>query len=55
MITGLAILLVWCVNASICAYINIGNKTRIPRNTIDFFKLTFLPYLLTHLKEVRRK
>lgn len=39
--------------AIICAIINIVITTRIPISFWDFIKLTFLPYLLLHLKEVR--
>lgn len=47
------ILLIWGVQALICAIINAIYANRIPRNFLDFLKLTFLPWLLLHFKDAR--
>lgn len=47
------VLLVWVLNMAICAAINVFNETRIPRSLFDLLKLTFLPYLLGHLEDVK--
>ena len=39
----------------VCAIINAINTTRIPKSGWDFMKLTFLPWLLLHLDDVRVK
>jgi len=49
------ILLAYLINLFICGIINMFNLTRIPNSFKDFIKLTFLPYLLAHLKEVKYK
>jgi hypothetical protein len=49
------ILFGYLVQAVICAIINILVATRIPRSGIDFLRLTFLPWLLLHLDEVKLK
>jgi hypothetical protein len=36
-----------------CAIINVINTTRMPKSGWDFMKLTFLPWLLLHLDDVR--
>ena len=45
-------LLIYFFQFVVAAIINIGNYTRIPRGFVDFVKLTFLPYVLTHLKDI---
>lgn len=49
------ILLGYLVQVLVCAIINAAVVTRIPTNGWDFVKLTFLPWLLLHLDEVRSK
>jgi len=51
----LYILLGYLVQMLVCAIINAVVATRIPKNEWDFVKLTFLPWLLLHLDEVRFK
>ena len=47
------IVMIYGVQALICAIINAINANRIPRNFFDLLKLTFLPWLLLHLKEAK--
>jgi hypothetical protein len=47
------IVIIYVVQALICAMINVVNANRIPRNFFDLLKLTFLPWLLLHLKEAK--
>lgn len=49
----MCIILLYIIQMLICATINVIVATRIPKNFVDFLKLTFLPWLLIHLKEVR--
>jgi hypothetical protein len=49
------ILLGYLVQMLVCAIINAAVATRIPKKKWDFVKLTFLPWLLLHLDEVRFK
>ena len=46
------IVLGYLANIVISGIINIFNTTRIPNNGWDFIKLTFLPYVLFHLKDI---
>jgi len=47
------IVMIYLVQAIVCAIINAVNANRIPRNFFDLLKLTFLPWLLLHLKEAK--
>ena len=49
------ILMGYLVQAFVCAIINAINATRIPTSGWDLIKLTFLPWLLLHLDDVRIK
>ena len=51
--TILIILLVYFIQAFICAIINASVPNRIPNGFKDFVKMTFLPWLLLHMKEAR--
>lgn len=51
--TTLIILLIYLIQALICAIINAIVPNRIPRNFKDLAKLTFLPWLLLHIKQAR--
>lgn len=53
MTTVFIILLVYLFQALICAIINASIPNRIPRGFKDFAKMTFLPWLLLHMKEAR--
>ena len=44
--------LIWLIQVAICAIINAINTTRIPKSLWDLAKLTFLPYVITHLKKI---
>ena len=48
------ILIGWIINAWISTGINTMNSTRRPRNFGDFMKLTFTPYILLNLKNIRK-
>ena len=49
------ILFGYLIQMLVCAIINAAVATRIPKSGLDFIKLTFLPWLLLHLDEVRFK
>jgi len=51
--TLLIILLVYLIQALICAIINVSVPNRIPNDFKDFAKMTFLPWLLLHMKDAR--
>ena len=51
--TILIILLVYLVQALICVIINASVPNRIPNGFKDLVKMTFLPWLLLHMKEAR--
>jgi len=51
--TILIILLVYLIQALICAIINASVPNRVPNGFKDFAKMTFLPWLLLHMKEAR--
>lgn len=51
--TILIILLVYLFQALICVIINASVPNRTPKGFKDFAKMTFLPWLLFHMKEVR--
>ena len=51
----LLILMIYLIQAAICALINAINSTRLPRSVTDFIKLIFLPYVLLNLKKIRKK
>ena len=36
----------YMLNMSICSFINAIKDTRFPKSVFDFFRLTFLPYIL---------
>ena len=40
------IVMIYLLNMIICASYHYTNATRGPRNTLDFMKLTFLPYVI---------
>ena len=42
----LIIILIWAIQAYISGTINECNSTRTPTGIFDFFRLTFLPYIL---------
>lgn len=44
---------VYLLNIVICAFINSHNSTRLPRDLVDFLKLTFLPYVLFNLEKIK--
>ena len=48
------IILVYLLNMLICTFYHIINATRSPRNTWDFIKLTFLPYVIFMIINKRR-
>ena len=48
------IILVYLLNMCICSIYHIINATRNPRNTWDFIKLTFLPYVIFMIINKRR-
>ena len=48
--TMIIILIFYLAQALICAIINTSVLNRIPKNFKDFAKLTFLPWLLLHMK-----
>lgn len=52
--TVLIILLCYLFQALICGIINASVPNRTPRGFKDFFKITFLPWLLLHMKEATR-
>lgn len=52
--TFLTILLIYYVQFLICAVINMLSPNRIPKDIKDFFKMTFLPWLLLNLKNVKQ-
>ena len=45
-------LLIYFFQFAVAVIINFVNCTRFPRGFVDFVKLTFLPYVLTHLKDI---
>jgi len=44
--TILISILLWAVQAFVAGIINEDNSTRIPTGIFDFFRLTFLPYII---------
>ena len=38
----------------ICYVIHIYNKSKIPKNYIEFLKLSWLPYVLMNIKEIKK-
>lgn len=52
--TFLTILLIYSVQFLICAVINMLTPNRVPKGIIDFLKMTFLPWLLLNLKNVKQ-
>lgn len=52
--TFLIILLIYWVQFMICAVINLAANNRKPKSIIDFLKMTFLPWLLLNLKNVKQ-
>ena len=51
--TFLIILLIYWAQFIICAVINATTPNRVPKGIIDFIKMTFLPWLLLNLKNVK--
>lgn len=51
--TILIIISVYLIQVFICAIINASVPNRIPNGFKDFVKMTFLPWLLLHMKEAR--
>lgn len=45
---------IYLYNALVCAIINLINGSRIANDWPEFFKMTFLPWLLFNLKEVKK-
>lgn len=45
----------WCIQATAAGIFNFVNGTRIPTSTVDFFKLTFLPYVMFHADDIKRE
>lgn len=50
---ALIILLIYLGQALVCGIINAIVPNRMPSSLKDLAKLTFLPWLLLHLKDVR--
>jgi hypothetical protein len=48
------IIIVYIAQVLISSIINLISDTRIPINLLDFLKLTWLPYVLLNLKEIKR-
>jgi hypothetical protein len=49
----LIIIFIYLIQSLICSITHICNNTRDPKGFIDFLKLTFLPYVLFNLKNIK--
>lgn len=47
------LIVIYILQLLVCTVIHISILTRIPKGPIDFLKLTFLPYVLYNIKNLK--
>lgn len=49
----LELFVIYTIQMILACFFNAWNATRIPKNGVDFLKLTFLPYAILYRKEIK--